>query len=288
LGSLSLCAPAFPQAGDQPDAVKPARIKLGGQVVAAKLASQPQPQYPPLARETGIEGSVILHVIIGVDGAVKEVTVQSGHPLLVQSALDAVRQWHYQPTLLNGKPVEVDTTVTVTFKLAPSASLSGPSAEPAATLKQEQEALNAVDPDTATDIRRLIESMGTKNLVSQMFEAQLEPVREQLVTNLKNLPADADKGKIADRFIEMMKDRIASGEMSDLAIPVYAKYFTHDQIKDMLAFYQSASGKRFSEEAPSAIRDVQAAASQHWAKVVIPQLVRQMAVEFPELSKRNN
>src|SRR4029077_19147169 len=85
LGSSSLCAPAFPQQEDQPDAVKPARIKLGGQVVAAKLVSQPQPQYPPLARETGIEGSVILHAIIGVDGAVKEVTVQSGHPLLVQS-----------------------------------------------------------------------------------------------------------------------------------------------------------------------------------------------------------
>jgi len=287
LGSSSLCAPAFPQQEDQPDAVKPARIKLGGQVVAAKLVSQPQPQYPPLARETGIEGSVILHALIGVDGAVKEVAVQSGHPLLVQSALDEVRQWRYQPTLLNGKPAEVDTTVTVTFKLTPSASLSGPSVDPA-TLKQEQDALNAVDPDTAGDIRRLIESMGTKSLVSQMFEAQLGPLREQLVTNLKNLPADADKGKIADRFIEMMKDRITSGELSDLAIPVYAKYFTHDQIKDMLAFYQSASGKRFSEEAPSAIRDVQAAVSQHWAKVVIPQLVRQMAAEFPELRKPNN
>src|SRR5690349_18150506 len=90
LGSLSLCGPTFAQQGDQPDAVKPARLKLGGQVVAAKLVSQPQPEYPPLARETRIEGSVVLHVIIGIDGAVMEVTVQSGHPLLVQSALDAV------------------------------------------------------------------------------------------------------------------------------------------------------------------------------------------------------
>jgi TonB family protein len=288
LSSFGLCAPVLARQGNQQDTVQPTRIKLGGQVVAAKLVSQPQPEYPPLARETRIEGNVILHVIIGVDGAVKEVAVESGHPLLVQSALDAVRQWHYRPTLLNGKPAEVDTTVTVTFKLAPSASLSEPSAEPAATLKREQDALNAVDPDTAADIRRLMEVVGTKNIMPQMFESQMQPVREQLLTSLKNLPADIDKEKIADRFIDMMKERVASGELSDLAIPVYAKYFTHDEIKDMLAFYESPTGKRSTEEAPSVIRDVQAAASQHWTNVVIPQLVRQMAAEFPELSKPKN
>jgi TonB family protein len=285
LGSI-LCSPALAQ-GNQSDVVRPNRIKLGGQVVAAKLISQPQPQYPQLAKETHIEGSVILHVIIGIDGAVKDVTVESGHPLLVQSALDAVRQWRYQPTLLNGDPVEVDTPVTVNFKLAPSES-SGAPADPSVTLKQEQDALNAIDPETAADIRRLIEAMGTKNIVPQMFESQLQPVREQLLKNLNNLPADVDKEKIADRFIQMMKDRIDSGELADLAIPVYAKYFTHDEIKDMLAFYESPTGKRFTEEAPSAIRDVQAAVSQHWQNVVLPQLIRQMAVEFPELSKPKN
>jgi protein TonB len=75
------------------------------------------PVYPPLARQTRISGTVRLHAIIAKDGTVQQLEVLSGHPLLVQSALDAVRQWRYQPTLLNGEPVEVDTTVDVIFSL---------------------------------------------------------------------------------------------------------------------------------------------------------------------------
>ena len=74
-----------------------------------------QPAYPPLAKQARIQGVVILEAIIGKDGAVTEVKVISGHPLLQQAAIDAVSQWKYKPTLLNGEPVEVVTTVTVNF-----------------------------------------------------------------------------------------------------------------------------------------------------------------------------
>jgi len=60
---------------------------------------------------------VRLHAIIGKDGTIQQLEVMNGHPLLQQSALDAVRQWRYQPTLLNGEPVEVDTTIDVIFSL---------------------------------------------------------------------------------------------------------------------------------------------------------------------------
>jgi TonB family protein len=95
----------------------PDRIRLNGVVQETKLLSQVQPVYPTLARQARIEGSVVLHAIIGKDGTVKELQVISGHPLLVQPALDAVRKWRYQPTELNGEPVEVDTTIAVTFVL---------------------------------------------------------------------------------------------------------------------------------------------------------------------------
>jgi len=95
----------------------PSRIKLGGQVQAAKIVAQPQPVYPALARQARIQGNVVLHAIIDKDGRVGQLEVVSGHPLLVQSALDAVKQWRYQPTQLNGDPVEVDTTITVSFVL---------------------------------------------------------------------------------------------------------------------------------------------------------------------------
>ncbi|MBZ5698225.1 MAG: energy transducer TonB [Acidobacteriia bacterium] len=100
-----------------PKPVAPARIKQGGNVTAALIINQTRPVYPPLARQARIQGSVILHAIIDKDGKVAELQVVSGHPLLVQAALDAVKQWLYKPTLLNGDPVEVDTTITVTFSM---------------------------------------------------------------------------------------------------------------------------------------------------------------------------
>jgi protein TonB len=104
-------------AAPPPPKVVQSRIRQGGNVQQAKLINQIKPNYPPLARQTRISGTVRLHAIIGKDGTVQSLTLESGHPLLVQAALDAVRQWRYQPTLLNGVPVEVDTTIDVVFSL---------------------------------------------------------------------------------------------------------------------------------------------------------------------------
>ncbi|GAC1635933.1 MAG: hypothetical protein NVS9B14_13830 [Candidatus Acidiferrum sp.] len=107
-------------AGGAPPPPKPTqtRIRQGGAVTAASLINKVQPVYPPLARQTRVNGTVRLHAIISKDGSVQQLEVLSGHPLLVQAALDAVRQWRYRPTLLNGEPVEVDTTIDVIFSLA--------------------------------------------------------------------------------------------------------------------------------------------------------------------------
>ena len=100
-----------------PPKATPARIRQGGNVQQAKLVNMVRPVYPPLAKQARISGTVRLHAIIAKDGSVIQLEVVQGHPLLVQAALDAVRQWRYQPTLLNGEPVEVDTTVDVVFSL---------------------------------------------------------------------------------------------------------------------------------------------------------------------------
>ncbi|HUL17249.1 MAG TPA: TonB family protein [Terriglobales bacterium] len=105
--------------GGAPPPPKPTvtRITRGGNVQAAMLINRVTPQYPPLARQTRISGTVRLHALIAKDGTVQQLEVISGHPLLVQAALDAVKQWRYRPTLLNGEPVEVDTTIDVIFTL---------------------------------------------------------------------------------------------------------------------------------------------------------------------------
>jgi periplasmic protein TonB len=76
-----------------------------------------EPLYPPLARQIRLEGRVELHAIIARDGSVQSLEAISGHPLLIPAALEAVRQWRYRPTILNGQPVEVDTHITVIYTL---------------------------------------------------------------------------------------------------------------------------------------------------------------------------
>jgi len=93
------------------------RVRVSGGVVEGNIIKKVQPTYPPLAKTARIQGTVILHAIISKQGNVENLTVISGHPMLVQTALDAVKQWKYRPYILNGEPVEVETTVTVNFNL---------------------------------------------------------------------------------------------------------------------------------------------------------------------------
>lgn len=83
----------------------------------AQLVRRVEPAYPPLARTTHQEGRVELRAIIATDGTIQSLTVVSGHPLFIQSALAAVREWRYRPTILNGSPIEVETSITVIYTL---------------------------------------------------------------------------------------------------------------------------------------------------------------------------
>jgi periplasmic protein TonB len=83
----------------------------------ALLIHRVEPAFPTLARQTGREGRVELHALIATDGTVRSLQALEGDPMFYHSALDAVRQWRYKPTFLNGRPVEVDTHITVIYKL---------------------------------------------------------------------------------------------------------------------------------------------------------------------------
>lgn len=96
----------------------PDRVRVGAQVQERNLITMVNPIYPPLAMQARIQGVVRLAVVIGKDGRVSNMELVKGHPLLVDAAKDAVRQWVYRPTLLNGEPVEVATQVDVNFLLS--------------------------------------------------------------------------------------------------------------------------------------------------------------------------
>jgi len=113
--------PAVQQRSEPAVAVKPpapsAPIPVSGGVQEAKLVHRVIPTYPPLAKQARVSGKVELTGFIAVDGRIRQLQVLSGHPLLVPAAVDAVRQWVYRPTLLNGEPVEVVAPITVHFIL---------------------------------------------------------------------------------------------------------------------------------------------------------------------------
>src|SRR5262245_62165400 len=93
------------------------RITVPADVQETKAIRKVPPVYPPDAKANNVEGTVVLQAVIASDGTVKELTVLFGDPIFRSSSLTAVKQWLYKPTLLNGKPVEVDTTITVVYRL---------------------------------------------------------------------------------------------------------------------------------------------------------------------------
>ena len=98
---------------------KPSRLRLGGEVQASKLVNKVMPVYPASAKTAGLQGTVILHAVIGMDGRPLSLRIMNNDidPELARAAIEAVSQWRYRPTLLNGEPIEIDTTIMVNFSL---------------------------------------------------------------------------------------------------------------------------------------------------------------------------
>ena len=111
-------APNVPILAKSPVPAPVTRIRIASRVAEANLIRDVAPQYPPEAGRARIEGAVVLMAVIGKDGSVEDVRVESGLPILAQAAVDAVKQWRYRPYLLNGEPVEVDSRITINFTLS--------------------------------------------------------------------------------------------------------------------------------------------------------------------------
>ncbi|MGB7761056.1 MAG: energy transducer TonB [Bryobacteraceae bacterium] len=116
VGPVVVRPPVIPVAVVQPPPTQPIRL-IGGDVRLAHPIHRVEPRYPPTAIAARISGPVELEGIIGTDGRIRDLRALSGNPLLVPAALEAVRRWVYEPTLLNGKPVEVIAPITVIFRL---------------------------------------------------------------------------------------------------------------------------------------------------------------------------
>ena len=111
-------ASSVPVLAKSPEPAPVKRMRIASRVAEANLIHDVPPQYPPEAGRARIEGAVVLLALIDKDGTVKDVRVESGLPILAQAAIDAVKQWRYKPYLIDGAPVEVDSRITINFKLS--------------------------------------------------------------------------------------------------------------------------------------------------------------------------
>lgn len=126
VGAITEHVMVVPESSKEPVSVekekasgKPSRLSIGGNIQAAKRITKAQPVYPESAKSAGVQGTVVLHAVIGTDGKPLSLRVMNSQvdPDLARSAVEAVSQWRYTPTLLNGEPIEVDTTITVVYSL---------------------------------------------------------------------------------------------------------------------------------------------------------------------------
>ena len=110
-------APAPPPPAPKTEPAR-APVKLGGVVAEANLIHRVQPIYPPLAKSARVQGAVQFTAVISTNGTIEKLELLRGHPLLIKAAKEAILQWRYRPTLLNGHPTEVITEITVNFTLS--------------------------------------------------------------------------------------------------------------------------------------------------------------------------
>jgi len=116
MGPLNSIIGSMPIA--MPKAATPPRMRVSEGVAAGQLLHKITPNYPPLARQARIQGSVVLEAVISRNGTIENLHLVQGHPMLAPAAIEAVKQWKYKPYLLNNEAVEVETLITVNFTLS--------------------------------------------------------------------------------------------------------------------------------------------------------------------------
>jgi len=264
---------------------RPERIRIGGAVAAAKLLHRVQPTYPPLARQTRISGTVRLDAIIGKDGTVKQLTVISGHPLLVEAALDAVRQWEYQATELNGEPIAIETTIDVIFALqdqptggtSPTAADLPHGTKEAKILRSED---RTIDPVLRADVLKLLEVTKEEENAARAMKQFLDSFRPMM---FRSVTDEALRERLFDSYQQKLEGVLQSDVYREGIIAAYAKYFDDNDVRAMIAFYQTPTGQKFNESMPKFLSDIMEL-GQRAAQERMPGILKELCAENPDVA----
>ncbi len=217
---VTICCAAFSPCGwgqqtppnPQPAAEQgpPATDTAGHSVQPPAILREAPPKYPALARQARVQGTVVLHATIGTDGKVKNLSVVSGHPFLCKAAMDAVRQWRYQPTLVDGKPIEVELNVSVTFTLDKKSAQESPAPQTPPTTQQSQD--QVVWQSLTQDLRTVAFPPELLDAGAQAKEKLRElNVGSVLVTDFKFSGDDTFRCEFEDWLADGVAQQLVSG-----------------------------------------------------------------------------
>lgn len=214
----------------------PSRVTINGNTMAAKVVAIVMPAYPKSLQDAHVSGSVILSAVIAKDGSVKDLQPLSGPAQLRQIAIQAVKQWRFQPTTIEGAPVEVSTTISINFT-------------PGKTPRYEQQGAampltaEAIDPQLRADILRLIAATHLKKIMRDYGVQVMETMRPSIEDSL---PQNANRKQILNEIQTKMLAALQSDAATDNIVMVYARYLSDDDVKGATAFYESPAGQRFN------------------------------------------
>lgn len=243
------------------------------------IVHQVQPEYPLIAKTARVSGEVVLHMIIEKDGSVGELTYISGPPLLMQAAMDAVKQWKYKPTTLNGSAVRVDTIVKIVFTLGDS-STAASSPAPANAGNGPGGAQNVkIDPQFRSDIVHLLELMDLSDRQRDAAKTVFDSIRPQLI---KSLPITSNRDKIVATYESKLVDLMSSDSFINSVIAIYAQYLTPADVRAATAFYATPEGQHFLGSSQKMLLDV-FQLGERVAVENLPKILTDLCKQYPEL-----
>jgi TonB family protein len=217
------------KATTNPPGAEDRTIRVSPGVMAGQAITQPQPVYPAEAKAAHIQGTVTLHAIISRDGSVEKLAIVSGPKELVRSAIDAVSQWKYKPYLLNGQPVEVETTINVNYSLPDANPTPNPSPNPsrspqsngapAGSGKSMPELVYKMEPKYTAKARKA--KVQGIILLAMVVDTQGRPAEVKVIKSLDpKLDENAVKAVSAYRF----KPAVENGKPAAKPIKVEVNY----------------------------------------------------------------
>jgi TonB family protein len=269
LSALPIMFAATAHAQDQttpPDSKASAPKPKASNVVEAKLIHKIPPVYPPDAKKAGVSGTVVIHAVIAKDGSVQKAQYVSGPEPLKQSALDAVAQWRYTPTMLNGQAVDAETDISVVYSL--DATPPSPAEEAA-----------AIDPQYKTDVMHLLETTHYRESAVKAAKDGFDSSRPRLQGSFPDTP---NRDKIIDAFASRMEELIQSQEFVDRIVIAYHKYLSDDEVKTLTQFYATPAGQHFASVEVEVVTDLAKAGNQV-ARDGLPGVFKSLCNDYPEL-----